>query len=606
MRYSTWLRPAYLVGSVSRLAASTAAFPQQPQGQIVLSGEDASSSETLSEAADKSNASKKNIVFILTDDQDAVLDSVSYMPLLHKHIADQGTSFINHFTTTAICCPSRVSLWTGKQPHNTNVTDVSPPYGGFPKFVSQGLNDNYLPVWLQEAGYNTYYTGKLFNAHTINNYNSPFPAGWTGTNFLLDPGTYSYLNPVYQRNREAPVQHHGEHTSDLIASYASELLSEAIEAKNPFFLAIAPIAPHSNIDVNHGGPPHMTTPIPAERHSHLFEGVKVPRSDNFNPDSPSGVSWIRKLPQLNDSSVSYIDDYYRARLQSLQAVDELVEQVVTQLDDAGLLDDTYIIYSSDNGFHLGQHRLPPGKECGFDEDIRVPLYLRGPGVAEGSVENTVTTHIDLAPTILKLAGVELRSDFDGTPIPVHKDEASIIRHEHVAVEYWGMALAEGETGGFDGKGQFVIRNNTYKGVRIVHQNYDLYYSAWCNNEHELYDLQRDPGQLHNLIPGAADTFGPENVAILETSVTRVIDRLDSLMLVLKSCRGETCVEPWKILHPRGDVESLQDALHPRFDEFYKQQVKVYFDRCEDGYIIDAEGPQVGFQYQDGLQWHHWT
>lgn len=151
---------------------------------------------------------------------------------------------------------------------------------------------------------------------------------------------------------------------------------------------------------------------------------------------------------MNDSSVSYIDDYYRARLQALQAVDEIIEQVVTQLDDAGLLDDTYIIYSSDNGFHLGQHRLPPGKECGFDEDIRVPFYLRGPGVAEGSVENTVTTHIDLAPTILKLAGVELRPDFDGTSIPVHKDEASIIRHEHVAVEYWGMALAEGEIGGF--------------------------------------------------------------------------------------------------------------------------------------------------------------
>ncbi|KAH7015555.1 alkaline-phosphatase-like protein [Ilyonectria destructans] len=608
MRYLTWLRPACLVGSM--LAASTAALPPQPHDQILLSGEDTSpdsdGSETPGDTTSKSSNSKKNIVFILTDDQDAVLDSVSYMPLLHKHIADQGTSFVNHFTTTAICCPSRVSLWTGKQPHNTNVTDVSPPYGGFPKFVSQGLNDNYLPVWLQEAGYNTYYTGKLFNAHTIYNYDSPYPAAWTGTNFLLDPGTYSYLNPIYQRNREAPVQHHGEHTSDLIAGYARELLGEAIDAENPFFLAIAPIAPHSNIDFNRGGgAPHMTTPIPAKRHSHLFEGVKVPRSDNFNPDSPSGVSWIRKLPQLNESSVSYIDDYYRARLQALQAVDEIIEQVVTQLDEAGLLDDTYIIYSSDNGFHLGQHRLPPGKECGFDEDIRVPLFVRGPGVAVGSVEDTVTTHIDLAPTILKLAGVELRPDFDGTPIPVQKDEASIIRHEHVAVEYWGMALAEGETGGFDGKGQYVVRNNTYKGVRIVHQNYDLYYSAWCNNEHELYDIKKDPGQLNNLVRGA-EAFGPENLTLLGTSITRVVDRLDSLMLVLKSCRGKTCVEPWKILHPQGDVESLQDALQPKYDGFYQLQVKVHFDRCEDGYIVDAEGPQVGYQYRDGLEWHHWT
>ena len=163
------------------------------------------------------------------------------------------------------------------------------------------------------------------------------------------------------------------------------------------------------------------------------------------------MSWISKLSKLNDSSVSYIDDFYRARLQALQGVDEIVEQVVKQLTDAELLDDTYIIYSSDNGFHLGQHRLPPGKECGFDEDIRVPLFVRGPGVAAGAVEDTVTTHIDLAPTLLKLAGIKLRPDFDGTPIPVRDEErgtTEIIRHEHVAVEYWGKAYAEGDIGGF--------------------------------------------------------------------------------------------------------------------------------------------------------------
>ncbi|KAI8663000.1 Arylsulfatase [Fusarium sp. Ph1] len=605
MRYSTWLKPVYLASS---LLFSETALAQQDQ--IVLD-----------------NAPKKNIVFILTDDQDAVLDSVAYMPHLNKHVIDKGTSFVNHFTTTAICCPSRVSLWTGKQPHNTNVTDVSPPYGGFPKFVSQGLNENYLPIWLQEAGYNTYYTGKLFNAHTINNYNSPFPAGWTGTNFLLDPGTYSYLNPIYQRNSEPPVQHHGTHTLDLISEYAHDLLEEAISSDKPFFVAIAPVAPHSNIDVNRGsGPPTMTIPIPAERHSHLFEGVQIPRTANFNPDSPSGVSWIRQLSQLNETAVSYLDDYYRARLQALQGVDEIVEQVIHQLDSAGLLDDTYVVYSSDNGFHLGQHRLPPGKECGFDEDIRVPLFIRGPGVAAGTVETAVTTHIDLAPTLLKLAGARLRSDFDGTPIPVLPGPGTR-RHEHVAVEYWGIALAEGEIGGFgmlgsspsapfspsfpaadeiitDGKGQILMPNNTYKGVRIAHDDYDLYYSAWCSNEHELYDLKADPGQLHNLFPEGGDVTG--GVSLLGKSTGQVIDRLDALMLVLKSCKGESCIEPWKVLHPDGGVESLKDALKGKFDEFYEKQVKVSFDRCEDGYLIDAEGPQVGYQYRDGLEWHHWT
>lgn len=398
-----------------------------------------------------------NVVFILSDDQDAALDSVSYMPLLKKHLGSEGTTYTNHFTTTAVCCPSRVSLWTGKQPHNTNVTDVNPPYGGYPKFISQGLNDNYLPVWLQEAGYNTYYTGKLFNAHTISNYDSPYPAGWTSTDFLLDPGTYAYLNPIYQSNKDAPVHHKNEHTSDLITEKAQGLLDDAITAGKPFFLSVAPIAPHSNIDAErHAGLPLMTEPIPAERHAELFKDVKVPRTENFNPDSPSGANWVRKLPQHNTTSVEYLDHYYRARLRALQAVDELVEKLVVQLDEAGVLEDTYVIYSSDNGFHVGQHRLPPGKECGYEEDIRVPLVIRGPGVPKGEIQDAVTTHIDLAPTILKIVGADLRPDFDGVAIPLGSKGSDTLaveteetkRHEHVAVEYWGFALAEGEGGGF--------------------------------------------------------------------------------------------------------------------------------------------------------------
>jgi arylsulfatase A-like enzyme len=124
---------------------------------------------------------RPNIIFILTDDQDIHLDSLQYMPFVQKHLLHQGTYFAKHYCTTAVCCPARATLWTGKAAHNTNVTDVNPPYGGYPKFVSQGFNEKYLPVWLQQAGYNTYYTGKLFNAHTVENYNSPYPAGFTST-----------------------------------------------------------------------------------------------------------------------------------------------------------------------------------------------------------------------------------------------------------------------------------------------------------------------------------------------------------------------------------------------------------------------------------------
>lgn len=153
-------------------------------------------------------ASRPNIVFILTDDQDVHLESLKYMPLVKKHLLDQGTYYNKHYCTTAVCCPSRVTLWTGKAAHNTNITDVNPPYGtkskdcksdeiankfpsgGYPKFVTQGFNENYLPVWLQQEGYNTYYTGKLFNVHTVENYHSPEAAGFTGS---VRPGFQPFL-----------------------------------------------------------------------------------------------------------------------------------------------------------------------------------------------------------------------------------------------------------------------------------------------------------------------------------------------------------------------------------------------------------------------------
>jgi arylsulfatase A-like enzyme len=234
----------------------------------------------------ESQSRKPNILFVITDDQDLELDSINYTPLISKHIRDEGTFFRNHFVTTALCCPSRVSLWTGRQAHNTNVTDVHPPYGGYPKFVERGFNDDFLPVWLQNAGYDTYYTGKMFNAHTVENYHSPHINGFNGSDFLLDPYTYSYLNSTYQRNRDEPVSHEGEHTIDVITRKALSFLDDALDGERPFFLAVSPVAPHSNVDPGAiaSGQIYMSAPIPLQRHEHLFEDVRVPRNKNFNPD----------------------------------------------------------------------------------------------------------------------------------------------------------------------------------------------------------------------------------------------------------------------------------------------------------------------------------
>ncbi|CAK7198755.1 hypothetical protein SEUCBS139899_001419 [Sporothrix eucalyptigena] len=580
--------------------------------------------EELAEKHHEAGHKQPNFVFIITDDQDLHMNSLDYLPYVKKHLRDQGTLFKRHFCTTAVCCPSRVSLWTGKQAHNTNVTDVNPPHGGYPKFISQGLNDNYLPVWLQEAGYDTYYTGKLFNAHTVENYNTPKAKGWTQNDFLLDPYTYQYLNAQYQRNDDPPVSYKGQYTVDVLADKAFGFLEDAaanLKADGtPFFLGIAPVAPHSNVELTKLSgdledilDAKFTPPIAAKRHEHLFADLKVPRTPHFNPEKPEGAAWIRRLARQSQENVDFNDHFYRQRLRALQSIDELVDGLFARLDRLGLADNTYVFYTTDNGFHIGQHRLQPGKECGFEEDINIPLIVRGPGIPGGRVSQAVTTHIDLAPTLLKLARAPARADFDGEPIPltaVELDAAAVDdgsgRHEHVTVEFWGFAASEGDFW-YSDESRVVI-NNTYKAVRIIGRSYNLYYSVWCSGEHELYNLDTDPYQQHNLL--GADANGNSPATLLDFPLSKVVARLDSLLFVLKSCKGRACVRPWDELHPDGDVRNLREALAPQFDTFYEvEQKRVSYSRCELGYFVDAEGPQFehdGIAYRHGAKWHEWV
>jgi len=287
---------------------------------------------------------------------------------------------------------------------------------------------------------------------------------------------------------------------------------------------------------------------------------------------------------------------------------------VTRLEQHGILDNTYIIYSTDNGYHISQHRLHPGKECGFEEDIHIPLIIRGPGITAGHVSNIVSAHADLSPTILHLAGIAPRPDFDGSAIPLTTSsllaaEESSERGEHVNIEFWGLGLPEGKYGFSldDGKVVGFGVNNTYKALRIINpaQSHNLYYAVWCTNEHELYNLTSDPGQLHNLYSGshrrlssASSPFEERLYDEQRRGLERVIERLDALLLTTKSCVGVTCRQPWSVLHPRGDVRSLADALDERYDAFYAdvaETASVRFDKCLLGYIKEAEGPQsLGF------------
>ncbi|EGX89205.1 arylsulfatase precursor [Cordyceps militaris CM01] len=540
----------------------------------------------LGTAVQATTDGKPNFIFIITDDQDQQLGSIDFMDSVKKHIRNEGTTFSKHFCTVSLCCPSRVSLLTGKAAHNTNVTDVAPPWGGYPKFISQGLNDNYLPIWLQDAGYNTYYTGKLMNNLGVRTYQSPPPSGWNRSDFLLDPNTYVYNNAYFTLDNKKWQAFPGEYSTDLIAKRSLEFLKEGIDTQKPFFIGVAPIAPHSELTDT------FREPVPAARHQDLFADAQVPRNKNFNPPQPGTASYFKNLPRLSNSQVQYLDNFHRRRLQSLQAVDDLVDDIFDALrDHPSVLANTYIIYTADNGFHLGQHRLPAGKTCGIEEDVNVPFIIRGPGITKNKTVDYPTSHTDLAPTFLQLAGIPLRDDFDGLPIPVRAvDQTSdSIKTEHVNIEYWGRGIIEGTA--FNNLKDY-FGQNTYKTLRIVSEEYEFMYTVWCNGDHELYNMKRDPYQTTNLY-GTHSQCSPYNIA-------QLTKRLDTLVLTLKNCKADSCRYPWKAIFPSGEVTNLHDALDGSYDKFFDSQRWVSFDECTLGYIPELEGPAGPRPYQESF------
>lgn len=164
---------------------------------------------------------------------------MSVMPNVKSLIADQGITYERHYCTVSWCCPSRVNFLTGKAAHNTNVTGLESPWGGWPKFVNQGLNKNYLPVWLSDAGINTYYVGEFMNAYTTENFYAPAPRGWTDFSMLLEPGCYDFTNSIWNEGSKV-VKKPGVHTQKITNDKALQYLDDAAESKKPFFLMVAP------------------------------------------------------------------------------------------------------------------------------------------------------------------------------------------------------------------------------------------------------------------------------------------------------------------------------------------------------------------------------
>ena len=220
-----------------------------------------------------------------------------------------------------------------------------------------------------------------------------------------------------------------------------------------------------------------------------------PRVPNFNPDVPSGSSWVYALPKQTDAEVAFGDMHHVGRLENEAGIDVMVAALIQKLEDHKMLDNTYVIYTSDNGFHIGNHRMSPGKRCGYETDINIPLLIRGPDVAKNVKTNITNSHTDMAPTILQMMGVPTRPDFDGQAIAyTAADLSAPTKKELVNVEFWNAK--EDDEAAKPGS----YYNNTYKSLRLQTADQSFYYSVWCTGEHEFYDMNASNSTLSARFP----------------------------------------------------------------------------------------------------------
>lgn len=429
------------------------------------------------------SVAQPNIVFIMTDDQD--VSSIEYMPQVQALLVEQGVTFNNSFVTSSICCPSNVTALTGQYNFHHGILNNLLPTGGFQKFVgmrtdgdpaTQG-DESTLAVWLDEAGYNTARVGKYLVGYPDNS--TYVPPGWDEW-YNSYGGFTSYFD--YRLNENGTVVQYGtdeeDYITDVFTAKAVDFIDRA-EANDdqPFFLQFQPTAPHSGSNPN--GPA-----TPAPRHAEMFAGVQAPRTPSFNEadvsDKPPSV---RDLPLLTDAQIDSIDHEYQTRIEALQAVDEGIGQIVDALIARGELENTYIVFTSDNGYHLGQHRFLGGKFEVYDEDIRVPLIVRGPGVQAGVTRDQMAVNIDLAPTMARWGGATPDRYMDGqslTPL-LGPDGATQDWRSDFLVELY-RHLPPRQNG------------DVIKALRTEHEVYVEYQSG----PRELYDLVGDPYQLQNI------------------------------------------------------------------------------------------------------------
>ena len=441
--------------------------------------------------------SSPNVLVIESDDQ--TVESMKAMQNVNSLIGAQGATFKNNFVNYSLCCPSRSTFLTGEYEHNHGVLGNSPPNGGFQRF--QALHgDNNLAVWLEDAGYYTGLIGKYLNGY---NNDPAVPAGWSEWHAAA-PNTQEVYDYTLNDNGKLATYGHAaaDFKQDVLTGKAVDFVDRRAPRPKPFFLWLTYTAPHAGGPNPNPQPPAncQDTAKPAPRHAHAFDSEPLPKPPNFNEaDVSDKPAAIQRRPLLGASQIADIQRKYRCRLESILSVDEGVKQLVDALRASGELDNTLIVYTSDNGFFHGEHRIPSGKMHIYEESIRVPLEMRGPGIPKGVSIDPLAINADLAPTIVDAAGATPGLTMDGRSLlPVTRKP------------------------GIEKNRQLLVEEPSFEAIRTER----YMYAEHGTGEQELYDLANDPYELHS-------RDGDPAYASVKAQLANRLHRLET-------CSGASC------------------------------------------------------------------
>jgi N-acetylglucosamine-6-sulfatase len=487
----------------------------------------------------KQEPKSPNVILILTDDL-AVNDlnprALRHMPNLESLLIDKGTTFDNAFVTNSLCCPSRATILRGQYTHNHEILSNDPPRGGFQKFRFLGHENSTMATWVKEQGYRTAFFGKYLNGYK----ETYIPPGWDEWYAV----TGNYLSHTFNENGHL-VNYEPEsyYDTDVMSDKASDYITRTAGPDPPFFTANRPFL----MWIGTKAPHQPATPAPRDKKT--YPDVSLPHPPSFDEkDVSDKPGWVSDNPLLSKEQKRYMEELHRKRLQSMLAVDDMIGDLVGALHDSGELDNTYIVFTSDNGFHLGQHRLGAGKWTAYEEDIRIPLIVRGPGVPEGETLHHMVLNNDLAPTFADLAGAEIPSFVDGRSLkPLLTDdpkpledwrkrfviesvaERSGVPHPPFITESTVVPLLTGDplpgnwrrTSAASAQSSEEWGRPWLKALRT--KNY--LYVDYKTGEHELYDMRKDPYELNNMYA----TAPPE-----------ITQRLEAQLDALRQCSAAQC------------------------------------------------------------------